>query len=108
MELNAQGRPSLGFCAKPQAASILEVVKHRSSGEFQRAFMIVANAIARRVLLQGATEVVLAVNHDPALAEANAFQSRPDVLQLERSVAIFGPATRDAVNWLAIQFCAIE
>src|SRR5262245_16267596 len=60
----------------------LHRIIYRRPRQFQRTFIVVPQAVRRLVLLQRAAEVVLAVNHHPAVAVLDPFQERRHLAQL--------------------------
>jgi hypothetical protein len=89
-------------------ALLPQIVKHRRAGEFESALVIVADAVARRVLLERAAQVVLAIYHHPTIAVADAFQRwRDSLLHLDRPAAFSRFAAVDALDFRSVDFAAI-
>src|SRR5438132_1760348 len=94
----------------PTISSTLERVEDRGPGQFQRTLMIVPQAVGRLMLLQGAADVVLAVNDGPAIADADAFQKRRHVAILGGLAGCsrrLGPAA-DGANGRAADLFAVQ
>src|SRR5437667_4575490 len=96
------------FLSEAINASALQRVENRRFCEAHRALVIVAQAVARLVVLQGAADVVLAVNHRPAAVDLDAFQ-----VGIDGAIAALGSAvgrfttTTHLGNGRAVQVFAI-